>query len=121
MEFITVDQFIKQPKEVQKVFLDWWQPSIGDLFSSDVLIGMGVITSSKFNKDGYIPLLTEGQIRKFIEEKTDSKIETVIGNRGYCFVFRLKNSRWEKDRISIVTDDLLQAYWKVACKIALEN
>ena len=32
MEFITVEQFKEQPKEVQKVFLDWWQPRVWDIF-----------------------------------------------------------------------------------------
>lgn len=41
MEFITVDQFEEQSKEVQKVFLDWWKPSVGDIFGSDILIGRG--------------------------------------------------------------------------------
>lgn len=134
MEFITVEQFKEQPKEVQEVFLDWWKPRIGDIFifntdeydNSDSNIGVlgsiKQINITRRSKGKYrIPLFTEGQLRKFIEDKTGCRIETVIGIMGYCFVFRLKDSRWEKDRLSIVTDDLLQAYWKVACMVAKEG
>lgn len=33
MEYISAEEFLKQPKEVQKVFIDWWKPSQGDLYS----------------------------------------------------------------------------------------
>lgn len=116
MEFITVEQFQEQPKEVQEVFLDWWQPSIGDLFSSDILIGMGVITSRKFDKDGYIPLFTEGQLRKFIEDKKGKIVEVNLFCGGYSVV-----TAYRKCEIYDLGKDLLQAYWKVACQIAREG
>ena len=33
MEFISAEEFLKQDEEVQKVFLDWWEPSEGDIYS----------------------------------------------------------------------------------------
>lgn len=116
MEFITVEQFQEQPKEVQEVFSDWWQPQKGELFSSDVLIGMGVITSKKFDKDGYIPLFTEGQLRRFIENKKGKIVEVNLYCGGYSIV-----TAYRKCEFDNLGKDLLQAYWKVACMIAKEE
>ena len=111
MEFITVEQFKEQPKEVREVFLDWWQPSIGDIFifttdefdNSDSNIG--VLASDKqikitnTSKGKYrIPLFTEGQLRKFISDK-------LICER----------------QIERLGDNILQAYWKAACMVAKEE
>lgn len=124
MEFITVEQFKEQPEEVQKAFLDWWNNIISeyDLVQDEnrVMLYKDYLERGCIENDSY-PLFTEGQLRKFIEDKTGCGIEIGIGIRGYYFVFRLKDSRWEKDRLSIVTDDLLQAYWKVACMVAKEG
>ena len=30
------EEFLKQPVEVQKVFMDWWQPKVGDLIGVEV-------------------------------------------------------------------------------------
>lgn len=29
MEYISAEEFRKQPVEVQNLFIDWWKPSIG--------------------------------------------------------------------------------------------
>jgi hypothetical protein len=138
MEFITVEQFKEQSIEVQKVFLDWWNPSIGDIFSSDILIGIGVITSDKFNKEGYISLLTEGQLRKFIEDKLEQihyendgrKIELdITHNNGFtCIEEGVYGSAKGVKRVEWIIENelgkkynLLQAYWKVACIVAKEE
>ena len=31
MEFISAEEFSKQPVEVQEFFIDWWKPSFMDL------------------------------------------------------------------------------------------
>ena len=90
MEFISEEQFLKEDKEVQKVFIDWWKPSIGDLFkynygySNIEIINLKSIKEdtekSKYSAH-IIPLLTEGQLRKFIEDKSsdfDLESEAVI-------------------------------------------
>ena len=81
MEFISAEEFLKQSIEVQKVFTDWWNPKENDLFidlaDTTVIeyinyIENGVIYTHRDNmsdlKDNVIPLLTEGQLRGFIEE-----------------------------------------------------
>lgn len=133
MEFITVEQFKEQPKEVQKVFLDWWKPSIGDIFqfetvafnNDDSIIGViGSKRHTKIIEDGKgkyrLPLFTEGQLRKFIEDKTGHKVDCCF----YCEKYDINTC--EDDGLYIkkykdIDDDLLQAYWKVACMVAKEE
>ena len=132
MEFITVEQFKEQPKEVQKVFLDWWKPSVGDIFifntdeydNSDSNIGVlgsiKQINITRRSKGKYrIPLFTEGQLRKFIEDKTGGKVDasfngetyTVYSNEDFGLIIKMYED---------IDSDLLQAYWKVACMVAME-
>ena len=138
MEFITIEQFKEQPKEVQKVFLDWWKPSIGDIFSfiideydnSDCNIG--VLSSEKqiritnTSKGKYrIPLFIEGQLRKFIEDKTFCKSIEVFGNVETCeydiYLYPGIYSHAHERKIESLGDNILQAYWKAACMIAKEE
>lgn len=133
MEFITVEQFKEQPIEVQKVFLDWWKPSAGDIFifttdeydNSDC--NMGVLASEKqigitnTSKGEYrTPLFTEGQLRRFIENKTGFKVDCCFYVDKYdvniCEDFGLYIKKYED-----IDTDLLEAYWKVACMIAKEE
>lgn len=136
MEYISAEEFLKQPKEVQEVFLNWWKPSIGDLFSwvknddeyehdlrkleccnSDNIVEM-TESFKGIHEGDRIPLLTEGQLRKFIEDKTcgissmyfkcnNIRINIYDNNKGTC-IREFKN----------LGADLLQAYWKVAVEIA---
>lgn len=125
MEYISAEEFLKQPKEVQEVFWNWWIPSKGDINYSPVRNGIEVVeienNSVQRRNNGYIPLLTEGQLRQFIEDKTDSKIivhpsledKYHVGFNKYC------GERESGDYSGIVyCDDLLQAYWRVAVQIA---
>lgn len=135
MEFITAEQFLKQDKKVQEVFIDWWKPKFGDLYSCDNHRILKVIdedieselkedkdflkhTIYCFNslKDKIIPLFTEGQLRQFIEDKTGAKY---IGLEHYLktgYDIYTENMLFED-----LGNDLLQAYWKVAVKIAKES
>ncbi len=163
MEYISAEEFLKQPVEVQNVFLEWWKPSKGDLVNKVVYIH-----NMSFNKVGCIdyewlidikesedinindpeevkqfvldyigdfPLLSEGQLRKFIEDKTSGIID--IGYYGDSeggyeikiykldykkdFVLDDETGRFENYTFEELGKDLLQAYWKVACEIAKES
>ena len=145
MEYISVEEFLKQPKEVQEVFLNWWKPSIGDLFSwvknddeyehdlrkleccnSDNIVEM-TESFKGIHEGDRIPLLTEGQLRKFIEDKTMSNLSCWKDTDGHrIYLFNYKKDEEEYRCIPIkdckqLGDDLLQAYWKVACEIAKEE
>jgi len=140
MEFISVEKFLKQPKEVQEVFWEWWNPSIGDLFNVNMIVVPQDIYNGiphdiyenfllvvddrgnnsnfvKFGIDGeVIPLLTEGHLRKFIN-KYGYEIEIDELNGKFEFAC------WQQGRKYYVNggEDLLKVYWGVACEIAKES
>lgn len=146
MEFITVEQFKEQPKEVQKVFLDWWEPRVGDLFTwidqdKHDMSELGCccselqaeITDKNKSLDNRIPLFTEGQLRKFIEDKEhcllDIRVEDLNDDYNYYTVIGWEVKELEYGREfgeilfedCIEAEDLLQLYWKVACSVAKER
>ena len=137
MEFITVEQFKEQSIEVQKVFLDWWKPSKYDLYTNDgfhtYLVGIeekGLICPNVnsmvwHEKEKCIPLFTEGQLRKFIEDKTGCKNIELTSNMEGCqygmecyknISCLMYDRKYEK-----LGTDVFQAYWKVACIVAKEE
>ncbi len=142
MEYISAEEFLNQPKKVQKVFIDWWKPSIGDLYSDDkicIKCVFGSNTVEWINTDKeyvkYVPLLTEGHLRIFIEDKKSGIID--IGYYGDSeggydinifkldykkeFIMNDETDRLEQYTFEKLGEDLLQAYWKVACEIAKEE
>lgn len=133
MEFITVEQFQEQPVEVQKIFLDWWKCDYGDLYyyNENPLIkykDFKIIDNDLayevygdfdcFKKAGVIPIFTEGQLRKFIEDKLDMKIQCEIHPLTLDYIILVKNNSGNKVWMHTGKEDLLQAHWKVACMIA---
>lgn len=133
MEYISVEEFLKQPKEVQEVFLNWWNPSEGDLFIFDankpnlkecVLYSSGKLINGindTYDKDKCIPMFSEGQTRKFVEDKTDSKLETLYLQTGYSIRLSKNNPEGKNITYSKLGENLLQAYFKVAIEIAKEG
>ena len=93
MEFISAEDFLKQDEKVQVVFLNWWKPSSGDLFQYRKLFNVvdycsGTTIQPFYNsyavfKKDCIPLFTEGQLRKFIEDKTAMGTVNVDYFEGY--------------------------------------
>lgn len=138
MEFITVKQFEDQSKEVQKVFMDWWNPTEGDVYcnlynnqqDNFLIVNKCQLDMFKTFKEDIktygFPLLTEGQLRKFIEEKTKCKTDIIyyFGD-GYdlelCKEYGSEGCFTSERCIKYLGNDLLQAYWKVACIIASEE
>ena len=139
MEFITVEQFKEQPIEIQEMFLDWWEPSVGDLycnefsinFEGDKIQKLQTVTNTtdidyiKDVSEFLCVLFTEGQLRKFIEDKLGVFLNIEIRNVGFIFWnFRIsEEGRRKLVEYNIVQEDfnLLQAYWKIACSMAKEH
>ncbi|NFH91953.1 hypothetical protein FDA33_17495 [Clostridium botulinum] len=125
MEYISEKEFRKQPMEVQQVILEWWKPSKGDLFENDLIGGFGVITGEKKLKNGLIPLLTEGQLRKFIEDKTGGKVILTYNLLNDILIKVVKGNDIHNNALETICrypidrkSNVLNAYWKVACQIA---
>lgn len=133
MEFITVEQFKEQPKEVQEVFLDWWKCEPFNIYAWcwnlkdnkwSIESCCNQIQADTINKGktigDIIPLFTEGQLRKFIEGKTGNKVDCNF----YCERYDInicKDNGVIIKTYEDIDEDLLQAYWKVACMVAKEG
>lgn len=134
MEFINVEEFQSQPKDIQEVFMEWWKPERLDIFVNHHCTHMTgkyedddikpiYVSDIWVDKNECIPLFTEGQLRNFIEDKTRKILfidfEKIDGKLNYSIYLFQDNDRYENyDNLG---DDLLQAYWKVALKVAKES
>lgn len=161
MEYISAEEFLKQPKEIQEVFLDNINLEQGDLYKDTAdltviesldYINTGeegtIYYSVKGNMSDYstiVPLLTEGQLREFIEDKISelAKVQCKV-KIEYKTKDEIEENKCNSSLISLQSEegyfiqitstefmggimkfcdlgtDLLVAYWKVACKIAYE-
>ena len=126
MEYICAEEFLKQDKKVQEVFMDWWKPSIGDLvfdkrYLNSVINCLECRSKASIvskNKDVCYALLTESQLRQFIEDKMKCKINIENYNNS-DILFRFIRSKEEiKSHMFYDCKSLLQAYWGVAVQIA---
>ena len=87
MKYISAREFKSQSKYVQETFIKWWEMSIGDLYSyidedthdcaececiksKNQLLMLNTVKA----KGTIIPLLTEGQLRQFIQDMTGLNI-----------------------------------------------
>ena len=152
MKFISKEEFLKQPQKVQDAFIQWWKPSIGDLYHVTIImeedyeegtIDHPIYRTEEYNYtemyneddielcdgehivnciDGVVfPLLTEGQLRQFIEDKTGCKAIPDVYGKGEYNIGLIKLGKYcciDYDNFENLGTDLLQAYWKVAIEIA---
>ena len=110
MKFISAEEFLKQDEDVQRVFADYFD-------HKEMLFEDGSIYFGTFNYL-YTPLLTEGDLREFIEDKTGG-IEIIEHFEEYDIrTLPLVGGIYGNDIYEDLGNDLLQAYWKVAIKIA---
>lgn len=111
MDYISKEEFFKQPEDVQRTFLEYFD-------HEEMLFLDGVIYFGIFKDEGkHTPLLTEGQLRRFIEDKTKGKIDITYDRvNGYGFLICRPDSY--NSTYLAVGADLLHAYWKVATSVA---
>lgn len=139
MEYIEPKLFLEQPKEVQKVFLDWWKPEKFDLVIHSIAIKYNkpsIIVKKKNDyhieiagddgvtitvKNDLIPLFTESQLRKFIEDKSKESVYTGTTFGGDRFIETEYEDFTSIRREEIMDKDLLKAYWKYACRLVKEG
>lgn len=139
MEYIKVEQFLSQTKDVQDKFLNWWEPSIGDLYTYAIeneqdyselscVTSINVAKQTKRNKGERIPLFTEGQLRKFIEEKTGGIVKVIqwhiedsgLYKKGYSIDILSRDKYSVNYSYGNLGKDLLKAYWHIACSLAVD-
>ena len=129
MKFISAEEFLKQDKKVQETFINWWEPDIGDLFmykekdEHDCIEVECIQSKNRLRTISFaevIPLLTEGQLHKFIEDKTGCYIDISHNSMDTCIQLCDKEDEYpiEEWEWQYLSNDLLQAYWKVAVEIA---
>lgn len=136
LSYIEAEQFLALDEKVQKVFIEWWDPEVGDLFEHKLLPSIKNIVVKKWNylikgfyndnfenKKYHVPLFRLDQLWSFIEEKTKLKSGINIYNdTGYDIYFCCSNN---SAKIKYIKKDLgtdkLQAFWKVAVEIAKEE
>ncbi len=147
MEHIKPEEFLKQPKRVQEELKKWCEDnlqkydwvylirehdilpidSVMDTRKDDINIGRvfyigNCLCWSSIYDPNIIPLLIEGQLRKFIEDKTNSKIESLyIVDRGYSIRLSRNDENGKNLIFKKLRENLFKAYWEVACKIVEEG
>lgn len=134
MDYIEVEQFLEQPEKVQKSLREWFK---GNMQPYNFYKTTGKRSDIIFIKDksqievikdfinDVIPLLTETQLRRFIEDKTGGKVDLAFfdedeEHKGYLIEVWTYKPYERIKKFEYLSDDLLQAYWKVACMIAEE-
>lgn len=127
MNYITAEQFLSLPEEVQKIFIDWWKPKLGDLYND---------IDNGFEEDIYIieskekvqlmkewkncintairPIFRLDQLWEFIEDITEDKVYVTNCPHQFRGV-GLDEIGW-----NFSNTNLLQAMWDLAIKVARE-
>ena len=139
MNYISREKFLAQPVEVQNSMKEWYKEyfkdgndfSLINYNSVDTCYHTLVALNEDFNIDECTPLFTEEDLRKFIEYKTNSTImEININYHGkkckYSYTMNIWKSAGEEmffdyTPIVVEADDMLQMYWKIACRVCLQK
>ena len=143
MKYITNEQFLELDQEVQKVFMLWWKPEIGDniktvdskemsnvfyyekdentisyydwLLESDYEVKI-----ESYNGNWQVvPLLTLHQLWDFIEDKTGYDLQ-LINIDGYCIATLYKQQGEIANRTKYVKNKL-ECLFDLAVEIAKEE
>ncbi|MFT8352194.1 hypothetical protein [Clostridium saccharoperbutylacetonicum] len=129
MEFISKEEFLKQDIDIQIAFMEWWTPKVGDLFYTNeygIELYLDKKVKGMFGTDGFytskkvIPLLTEGQIRKFVEDKGYG-IELQYCDGKELLYSLYKFDEGYVDKIKDGEKIVLETYWQLALKIIKEE
>ena len=112
MDYISRDEFLRQSDKVQREFKEYFDCETM-LFYSNAQLIYGEFNDILINT----PALTEGPLRKFIEDKLKRKVQNIWSDNSYCISVDIKGQQWWRKTNET---DLLQDYWTVACEIAKE-
>lgn len=131
MEFISAEEFKKQSNEVQRELKLYWLEKVseGDLFEHknshciecvDFVEDGNVfsITDEEYDSLRDIPLLVEGQLRQFIEDR--GYFITLNATSNTYDLFNIKTGRHCR-AFEHREKTILETYFKVAIEIAKEE
>lgn len=121
--YITAEDFICKNGKIQVALTEWWIEYFDN--STDWLIPFNwngedyvyrniLNMNCSFLVEDCIPLFTETQLRLFIEESTNNKV-SISAEENELYYLKADTGSHSFNSLS---DDLLQAYWQVACQIA---
>jgi len=136
MAYVLAKQFMSETKEIQKSSISWWKPQIGDLYCDLNAFGIGniscILTADELEVietdkilNYFVPLFQIHQLIKFIEDKTECKIEMDYYEEGVSIYLNSLGkdglSHYKFGPFENLGFDLLKALWEVACKIVSQN
>ncbi|APH20955.1 hypothetical protein [Clostridium botulinum] len=137
MKFISAKEFLKQPKKVQEILRKWWQPQMYDLFFRDFRSDKDTYLNGVYKSciqdnetlknatknNTFLPLLVEGQLRQFIEDKTEDGLLIITPTINMQTVIQSfkKDGYIDKDYGDNLGYDFLKSLWEIVCKIAQEE
>lgn len=116
MEYISAEEFLKQSDKVQREFKEYFDCETMLFWNNERLV-YGRFEDILINT----PAITEGPLRKFIEDKTKNIIMTqydFLDNTYELYLSSTINDYKNYGWFHNLGTDLLQAYWKVAVEIA---
>ena len=123
---IVLNDFLQLPKNIQKIFIDWCQLRIYDLFLKDYDNGKSFkrsVVSCERNDNilinnqmevEWFPLLHSYHLIRFIEDKKCGKLDIYKFKEEY--VVEICDKKYNTNSL-----DLLQALWLVSIEIAKEE
>lgn len=135
MKFISKEEFLKQPKEVQDKIKELWNPKQWDIFAFRNRKGCphviyeydnGMILSTDSNgiweelDDQIVPLLTMDEMMEMIERITGMCIEVMVAYKDKMIDVYLYNDK-HTESWDIKSKDRLHALWEVLVDIIKEN
>ncbi|MDS0525476.1 hypothetical protein NNC19_07280 [Clostridium sp. SHJSY1] len=124
MEYITAEQFLEQNERIQRIFKEYFDRE-EMLYTWNEIIYYGTFKDEL----DFTPNPTEGQLRKFIEDKIKGIVKVIQWNPLRDNKYGYTIYVLAKDRHEILVEfgyekleaNLLQVYWKVALEIAKES
>lgn len=129
MKFISAEVFNGVSWDIRNKFYEWWKPSLGDVFESNICRNMGFVgeelTPERYAAihDNTTPLLSEGQLLEFIKWRTKKSIDisTCIAKDAVIVEVWNNMSCDKLHQVENEEGDLLMALWGCACDVAIDK
>lgn len=100
MDYIDAAEIIKLPEKVQEVLIDFYNKYHNQVGKA-------------------IPLFTETELRRFIEQKLDRPNIYYNGKElSVEYEFHKGTEDCDVDEINVECEDMLEGYFKIACIVA---